>query len=261
MIQVKGPGYIKEYRICDKYTQLVIRLRMMRRSTVAEPKRFQSDDHLSGWVAPCTTSGCTRCGPATEKSRKRDDTCQFAGSRFGFDDLVELRSFFLGGWDGDRLEPLGPDSLESDLGRFSPLSFGDRPPDDVSEVDVPALEVGQNAKSASGFRSGGSLNEAALTRGPRTCGSDLGIFVRVVHVPPSLRGSVPVQLWRYRKRQLNEGWRDVSTIRSKHAGWCSPRAMSILRPRSEREAAGSPELHLSISCAEREVHCFSGVPG
>lgn len=66
------------------------------------------------------------------------------------DDLVELRSFFLGGGIGDDVQlPESDGSPVSGLERFSPLSFASRPSVDIGESDTEALgRVGQNGGSA-----------------------------------------------------------------------------------------------------------------
>ena len=73
---------------------------------------------------------------------------QFVDSSFGFDDLLELRSFLLGDRTRDNLQLSEPDSLESDLDRFSLVNFGDLSLVDVSEGGAGALQLRRDVGSA-----------------------------------------------------------------------------------------------------------------
>jgi hypothetical protein len=84
-----------------------------------------------------------------EESGQQHSNHQSVGSSFTSGDLVELRSFFLGGRTGDDVQPSESDgSLESGLERFSPSSSASRSSLDVDEGNTEALGVGQKSASA-----------------------------------------------------------------------------------------------------------------
>jgi hypothetical protein len=127
------------------------------------------------WIHPEQTKGT--------RSAQHGGSSQFVVSSFTLD-LVELRSFFLGGGAGDDPQSSEPGSLKFFLGRFRPTRFDpmDWLPVGVGEGDAEALKVGET----SGFREGGRyISKESRTRGLHTCVSEFGILVQVVHGPPS----------------------------------------------------------------------------
>ena len=109
-----------------------------------ESGQLKWGDHLSARLPACATNVYMTgggSGTSREESGEQDSRCQFVGSSFVSGELVELRSFFLGGKTGDDAQLSESDgSSESGLERFLPRSSASRSSIGVGEGDTEALE-------------------------------------------------------------------------------------------------------------------------